>query len=531
MIAIDGYTDLRRVGAGGVGDVYRAVKTGTGDVVAIKVLRDVADGSAAWRRARRELAALTAVAGHPNIVGLVEVLELATGPALVVEYAPRGSIAERLAREGGSLALPEAVFVGRQAATALAGAHAAGVVHRDVKPHNLLIDGDGQIKLCDFGIATLTQSAEFGDRTSAVSPRYASPEDLDDDGDVTAAADVYSLGATLLHLVHGAPPTAADRAGPWVPTRTAHAELAAVDEIIAACLAPAPGDRPTAAEVLDRLAVVDLTLARRCHAIPIEGARNEAPEVEHEPADDVGGWLAELADEPADQQVEDDTIVRGDRPPTILRPPVGEPRRRWPWAVAAVGVAAALGVVTAAVWPRPSQDEALNGATANGATATVDTTTTAPTTAPAAAPTTAPPRDAIATVARPAGLGALDPAATQWPFGDPGDCLVQVNGLDELMPVDCGEPHDLQRFAIGRVEAVLDGDDTSFPVDAIQAHTEQACRDRFAAFVGVVPADSSLHIAVTRPSPATWADGDRRFQCLIGVPEHHLIGDAEGSAA
>ena len=129
----------------------------------------------------------------------------------------------------------------------------SGIVHRDIKPQNLLIDGDGQVKLCDFGIATLTADDRYRTCTNAVSMRYSSPEDLEHDDPVGPAADIYSLGATLLHLVHGAPPTLRDRLTPWEPPATGDPDLAALDAVIAACLDPDPARRPTAEQLLQSL--------------------------------------------------------------------------------------------------------------------------------------------------------------------------------------------------------------------------------------------------------------------------------------
>ena len=94
MIAIDGYTNIDRIGLGGLGDVYRATDVETGVTVAIKVLRDVSDESVAWHRTRREFAALEALAGHPHVIQLIELIELEQGPGLVMEYAPGGSVAD-----------------------------------------------------------------------------------------------------------------------------------------------------------------------------------------------------------------------------------------------------------------------------------------------------------------------------------------------------------------------------------------------------------------------------------------------------
>ncbi len=117
-----------------------------------------------------------------------------------------------------------------------------GIVHRDIKPQNLLIDGDGQVKLCDFGIATLTADDRYRTCTNAVSMRYASPEDLEHDDPVGPAADIYSLGATLLHLVHGAPPTLRDRLTPWEPPATRRSRSGSARRGDRRLPRPRPGD-------------------------------------------------------------------------------------------------------------------------------------------------------------------------------------------------------------------------------------------------------------------------------------------------
>ena len=127
MISIEGYTDIERIGQGGLGDVYRAVRTSTGATVAIKVLRDVSDESVAWHRTRRELTALVSLAGHANVIQLIEVLDLPEGPALVMEHAPGGSVAELMLRRDRPLSVGETVLVGRQTATALMAAHERGI--------------------------------------------------------------------------------------------------------------------------------------------------------------------------------------------------------------------------------------------------------------------------------------------------------------------------------------------------------------------------------------------------------------------
>ena len=469
--AIAGYHSFVRIGRGGLGDVYRAVEAATGATVAVKVLRDVSDSSLAWHRTRRELTALMALSGHPHVIGPIELIDHADGPALVMEYAEGGSVADLLRdREGkpqSCLTVQETVFVARQTAAALVAAHQRGIVHRDVKPQNLLIDGRGQIKLCDFGIAALTHDEEYRTRTNAVSTRYASPEDLEHDDPIGPASDIYSLGATMLHLVHGAPPTLRDRLTPWEPPHTDDVDLAALDALIARCLNPDPSARPTATELLQGLHELD----------PFD------------PADRVTALAVPIrprGDEPL-LRFDDATTVHPAAPPAepevamlVTRPKIEvAPRRK----LIAIGAAvAALVFVIGAV---------------TGVRSLIDSDDEGPVTAP-----------------RPATLSTLVEA--DWTAGEVGDCLVQSQDSDTLEVVTCDQPHDLQRFADGQVA------DERSAVDA-------ECAAAFEQFVGLAPNESELDIAQTRPSAQSWQQGDRKFQCYLGIEGRRLTGDAHAT--
>ena len=115
------------------------------------------------------------------------------------------------------------------------------------------------------------------------------------------------------------------------------------------------------------------------------------------------------------------------------------------------------------------------------------------------------------TAPRPATLSTLVDAV--WTAGGVGDCLRQVPDTDQLEVVACGQPHDLQRFASGTV------------VDELSA-VEERCTEEFERFVGVAPDESQLDIAQTRPSAESWEQGDRKFQCYLGVEGHRVMGDA-----
>jgi hypothetical protein len=428
---IEGYDDLVRIGRGGLGDVYRATQVASGAEVAIKVLRDISDTSMAWHRTRRELTALRALSGHSNVVQVVDVLELEQGPALVMEFAPGGSVADLLDARGGTVSVDEAVFVGRQVAAALVSAHVRGIVHRDIKPQNLLIDGDGQVKLCDFGIAALTRDDDYRSRTNAISMRYASPEDLEHDQDVGPASDVYSLGATLLHMTHGAPPSLKDRLAPWTPPGSTDAATAALDRVIARCLHPNPALRPTAQGVLDALDGLGLGAGdRRVDALdaPNErGAGNVGWDVDEDPREpDHDGVLAGVLGSAGDVMPH-----AASPPPTGERlpdPPRPAPHaaRRYPALLAGF----VLGLVVVAVvlaWPR--------GAEAPVTPDAPTIVTGQPVTSSLPAPTASVGGVPLATLPRPADLPALD--ALDWDAGRVGDCLVQVAGEEVLTVVNC----------------------------------------------------------------------------------------------
>ncbi len=271
MMVLPGYRDVELVGEGGLGRVYRAVRESTGGVVAVKELRDIAQASPAWSRARRELDAMLRLKGHPYVVSVEEIVQGPAGPCLVMEFLPGGSLMDRLA--GGVLSGPEVVLVGQQVSQALAAAHQVGMVHRDVKPHNLLVGQFGQVKVCDFGIAALARGAGLQTQTQALTLAYASPEALDGDGSVGPAADVYSFGATMVHLMTGRKPSMQERLGGarLELTSVADPSLVSVAAVLNACLSYRPEDRPSMAVVSATFdqAAIDLG-PRRLAALPLD---------------------------------------------------------------------------------------------------------------------------------------------------------------------------------------------------------------------------------------------------------------------
>jgi serine/threonine protein kinase len=204
-----GYSDFTVVAEGGDSTVYRARQVGLERDVAIKVVRLDDPGSEAWFR--RELEITTALGRqHPHIVTVLDTGTTTAGlPCLVMEFYDRGSLHDRL-RANGPLPVAEVVAAGTVVADALAFAHAQGVLHRDVKPQNILVLPTSYV-LADFGIARRIGAAHTGS-VDRFSYRHAAPQVLD--GEQPAVADdVYSLGSTLYTLLDGRPPFAPAEGG------------------------------------------------------------------------------------------------------------------------------------------------------------------------------------------------------------------------------------------------------------------------------------------------------------------------------
>ncbi|HEX3648998.1 MAG TPA: serine/threonine-protein kinase, partial [Pseudonocardiaceae bacterium] len=200
---------MERIGSGSMGVVWRARDERLERVVAIKQLLAQPGLSEeqredARRRALRE-ARIAARLHHPNAIVVFDVAEHDGDPCLVMEYLPAKSLAATLA-ERGSMPAADVAAVGSQIASALASAHASGIVHRDIKPANILITDQGVAKITDFGIAraagdvTVTKTGMF-----AGTPAYLAPE-VARGQEPTTASDVFSFGATLYDAVEGGPP-------------------------------------------------------------------------------------------------------------------------------------------------------------------------------------------------------------------------------------------------------------------------------------------------------------------------------------
>jgi serine/threonine-protein kinase len=204
------YRGPQQIGRGGMGDIYRATDSTLGRDVAIKVLSSRYAGNAAVReRFTREALAAARLSGEPNTVTIFDVGEYNERPYMVMEYLSGGSLDDVVRREGTQP--PERVFTWlEQAARALDAAHGKGVVHRDVKPANLMLDREGNVHVADFGIASAA-GLDSLTMTGTVlgTAGYLSPEQAQGDR-ATPASDRYALGVVAFELLTGARPFEAD---------------------------------------------------------------------------------------------------------------------------------------------------------------------------------------------------------------------------------------------------------------------------------------------------------------------------------
>lgn len=206
------YQLLEELGRGGMGRVYRARHTKLDREVALKILpRGRLDDPRAIARFEREMRAIGRL-NHPHVVHAYDAREIDHMPVLIMEFVD-GTDVEELAWRLGPLPLPEASEIVRQAALGLQYAHEHGLVHRDVKPSNLILGRDGRVKVLDLGLARFCVEPLSDEVTHSGqlmgTADYVAPEQVGDSRTVDIRADIYSLGCTLYRLLTGRPPYAA----------------------------------------------------------------------------------------------------------------------------------------------------------------------------------------------------------------------------------------------------------------------------------------------------------------------------------
>lgn len=199
---------LEQIGKGGMGTVWKARDTGTGEVVALKVLHDMyVDDAEYVARFEREVDIARKI-DHPNVVKVLGYGKRGGVPYVAMEYVDGPSLKDLIRTRGaqGWEDWGQAKRFALQLTEALRAAHAVGVIHRDVKPSNVLIDPQGNVKLADFGIARAADLTRMtGGYTMMGTPAYMSPE-----GESSVQSDLYALGCVLYEMLAGGPPFTGD---------------------------------------------------------------------------------------------------------------------------------------------------------------------------------------------------------------------------------------------------------------------------------------------------------------------------------
>ncbi len=286
------YEILALLGAGAMGTVYRARDLELDEIVALKILRrELVDAPESLELFRREVK-LSRRVTHHNVARVFDIGEHDGDKHLTMELIEGESLGAALAREG-AFPVPRAVAVALAVAEGLGAAHEAGVVHRDLKPDNVLLARDGRVVITDFGVARAASGAASAASTLGGvvgTPAYMAPEQIEARPDVDARADIYAFGAVLYELCTGA--KVWPGASPFVPARLVgpapdpHAVAPhlppALCALIGRCLARRREERPAAvAEVAAALAAL---VPASALAATAPRRRPPAPEAESAPA-------------------------------------------------------------------------------------------------------------------------------------------------------------------------------------------------------------------------------------------------------
>ena len=473
--------DWRAIARGGFAIVWQARQESLNRLVAVKVDERKLDSDAEQRRFLREAGAAGRMSGHPGIVTVHDAGLLGDDrPFLVMELCPGGSLTRWMTQDPRP-SQRRVRDVGVRIADALSAAHLLGVLHRDVKPANILIDAYNNAGLADFGLATLIDpDTPLSETVEAITPAYAPPE-VFAKKPLTEYADVYSLAATLYAVLSGhAPRWSATTETPSIPEiikrqRAPIKRIPGVDkafmDVLLNAMAENPEDRPTAAQFRDQLSALNLTTK------PAPRPLEATPQASSSP----GG-----AEEPVAAKVE----------------PAANGWRNWEHRrLATVAIAAVIIVVAAVI------------VLAN--LFSVDRPAAVPTAAPSVTSNVATP--AMSPVVVPAGfidcseqLGADTYCAAR------PECWAGVQGFSDVpelaTPYDCDKVHVYQTFIAGRLtydvrrQSQLNSD----------AHIRRVCTNAIAnSMLGSRDRRSDWEIRYLGPQQPS----EYFFRCIIGRGE------------
>ena len=480
---LEGLTDWRPLARGGFAVVWEARQESLNRLVAVKIITRKLDNPEERDRFLRESGAAGRMSSHPGIVtvhyaGLLD----DDRPYLVMELCTGGSLTRRL-EEGNRPSREWVRDLGVRIADALDAAHAQGVLHRDVKPANVLIDEYGHAGLADFGLAVMTDGMDLEERLEALTPAYAPPEAFAPHTP-TASGDVYSLAATLYALLCGHAPRAVDPGDADPDMTAAQVVMAHLDDPVERL----PDVDPGLMDVL--MAALDDDPRRRPSAAAFRDALQALP---------LGAPVAALVpqlDEPLASATQDPP------PPVPVATGAGPSgaRRWWPLLVAAVALLALVVVVVVAVGGQGR--EVVTPAPAPAPSSDVTSATPSPT--PALLEGFS---DCSATVGQPAQCGPRTPQC--W-----GGVPSAFDSLIVATPAKCDETHVYQTFAAGPLTAPVI---RQSELDADPA-ARAVCRARLVN--AMLPADErrdDWEIFTIPPQSA--ADDEGFFRCVFGRGE------------
>jgi beta-lactam-binding protein with PASTA domain len=325
------------VGTGASAQVFLADDATLGRQVAVKLLHPALAGDSGFLRRFQAEARAAAGLSHPHIMAVYDWGEDDDCPYLVCEYLAGGSL-RALLDAGERLSPSQALLVGLEAARALEYAHRRSLVHRDIKPGNLLFDGEGHLRVGDFGLARALAEAAWTEPAGALlgTARYAAPEQVKGES-VDGRADVYALAVVLVEAVTGEVPFAADTTIATLMGRVEHPltappELGPLAAVVERAGRPDPRERPDAS----------------AFAVALEAAARHLPKPEPLPlaGNDVSGDL--FGGDPTELGV-----TPGGGSPTVVSG-AARRRRRWPWVALLIALLAAGGGVAAWAVTRPA---------------------------------------------------------------------------------------------------------------------------------------------------------------------------------
>ncbi len=516
--AVPGLTALSVLARGGYATVYRAVQESVGRDVAVKVENRRLESERDQRRFLREARAAGRMSGHPNVIDLFDAGVTPSGhPFLIMELC-EASYAERM--KSNPLSAVEARDVGVKIADALADAHALGVLHRDVKPANLLISRFGEPQLADFGLAVLDEARDYSITLDVLTPAYASPE-MFRYAPPSPAADVYALCATLYALMRGRPPRWREEGSPSLvslvdmfgePIPDVPGVPPELMTVLRAGMANEERLRPTAVQLRDTLLRLDfdpgganaLPPSRR----PVFGPPSWGPSESVSPAP---GWGERAAPEDA---------YPGDNEAT--RPQGGQASFQ-PGGESAAPPRRPLSTLRARLWLGLAASclALVTLAGAIGLYATGHRASGQPRPGATTSPRTAAPKSSGTAAGVSCGLTAASPtmrcASTPECFG-----VLTVDGtVAHAAATTCDKPHTWEVFALDTLPTSVTSVDYLKIKD--NGYVRSSCNDTNLALVDFEA--FSWRIDVLPPSPDAFRSGDRTFRCLAGP----LTGTSTGS--